>query len=274
MDEAERRHLEDLYSKDPLRVLDAEHYHAGYFDSERDLPSSQTRYLEVLFEDCSIGRDGCVIDVGCGEGNTARWIRRSFGASVIGVDIVMHVLDRGRRRDDLALAQTDMASLPFRSRSVDVIVGVESVYHHSARADVFAEFARVLRPGGLLLLSEFLLEPNASRLAARVVSAIVESKSMSAEADYRQKLHAAGFEPTSIRDVGHLTAVGTARYLREHAALRHALFRSELGSVKGSLVSIGLYPVLYRIWCRAFETRRARQIFVSARRRTELGDGD
>ena len=66
----------------------------------------------------------------------------AFASSVIGIDNFDAVLQNGRAVDELPLAQSDMADLPFRTSSVDLIVGVESVYGHAQRQRVFDEFAR------------------------------------------------------------------------------------------------------------------------------------
>jgi 27-O-demethylrifamycin SV methyltransferase len=275
MDSNERRHLDALYARDPLRALGADHYHAGYFESrEDDLPTSQRRYLEVLFDGYHPQAHDRVVDVGCGEGNTARWLRATFGVDVVGVDIVATVLERARNRDRLTLAQSDMAEMPFRSQSVDAIVGVESVYHHPDRARVFTEFARVLRPGGMVVLSEYLLGHTPRRLSTRVVSAVVESRSLTDEGVYRTQLQAAGFDQITMIDVGDRTAVGTADFLRSNVALRHSLFRAELGQRRGLVVSKGIYPLLHRLWCTAFRDQRMRQVFMTAYRCGESDRSD
>lgn len=248
-------------------ILKSEHYHLGYFDSQDpDLPTSQERHLEELFLQQSPDAGDLVVDVGCGQGNGARWLRRRFASSVIGIDIFDAVLQNGRAVDDLPLAQSDMADLPFRTNSVDLIVGVESLYGHPQRQAVFDEFARALRPGGAMLLSEYMLGDEPTRFARRVVSAIVHSKSLSAEADYRKQLHAAGFTDISVVDVGKFTAVGTAAFLKAHPEVRHDLFRAQFGPPRGPLLSVVGFALFYKFWCNAFRSKRFRHVFVTARR--------
>ena len=250
-------------SEETLGILQSEHYHAGYFES--DLPASQERHLEVLFQHQSLRASDRVVDVGCGQGNTARWIRRRFGSSVVGVDILDAVLRRVDERDDLPLAQAEMAVLPLRSHCADLIVAVESLYCHPHRELVFAEFARVLRPGGTMLLSEFLLGDEPQRYTTRVVSAVVHSNSLSTEAVYKEQLRAAGFADVAFVDVAEFTAVGTADFLKTHARLRHKLFRAQLGSLRGPLFSTVGFRLFYRLWCDSFTRKRARYVFLTAR---------
>ena len=248
-------------------ILKSDHYHAGYFDSpDLDLQASQERHLEELFLRQSPKACDIVVDVGCGQGNTARWLRRRFASSVVGIDIFDAVLQNGRAVDDLPLAQSDMANLPFRTNSVDLIVGVESVYGLPQRQAVFDEFARALRPGGTMLLSEYMLGDEPTRFASRIVSAIVHSKSLSAEADYRKQLHAAGFTDIAVVDVGKFTAVGTAAFLKAHPEVRHELFRAQFGPPRGALLSVVGFALFYKFWCNAFRNKRSRHVFVTARR--------
>lgn len=262
------RRLEWLKSQDAPGIVQSEHYHAGYFDSkDLDLAASQQRHLDMLLQNHTPGASDVVVDVGCGRGNTARWIRRQFGSAVVGIDIFDAVLQSGRACDDLPLAQSDMTRLPFRSNCVDLIIGVESIYGIPDRGVAFAEFARTLRPGGVLVLSDFMLGDGPSRSSTRFVSAVVHSKSLATEAVYRAQLHEAGFENISTVDVGEFTAVGTAAFLKAHPQLRHRLFRAQLGARRGALFSIVGFPLFYRFWCRAFTSKRCRQVFVTARRR-------
>jgi SAM-dependent methyltransferase len=240
----------------------------GYFDSpDFDLPAGQQRHIEELFRQFSPAGYDTIVDVGCGQGNTARWLRRHYGANVIGIDILGPVLEKSRTVDDLPLAQCDMAKLALRSDRVDMIVAVESLYALPNRQVAFAEFARVLRHGGVMLLSEFMLGTEPNRLSTRVVSAVVGSNSLAPEAVYQEQLRLAGFVDISMVDVGEATAVGTAAFLKARPALRHRVFRARLGEPRGRFFSSVGFPLLYKTWCDAFTSKRVRHVFVTARRR-------
>jgi ubiquinone/menaquinone biosynthesis C-methylase UbiE len=95
--------------------------------------------------------DPSVLDVGCGDG--ARTLANLPDGSV--------GLDFARRGLELAadvvpgarLVQGDMTELPVAADSVDGITAYHAVFHvpREDHRDVYREFARVLRPGGLLL---------------------------------------------------------------------------------------------------------------------------
>lgn len=97
-----------------------------------------------------------VLDAGCG-GGTPVLSRPGGATTAVGVD-----LSRGQLRlaaenaSDARLVQGDMVALPFRTGSFDAVVAYWSLIHvpMEDHPTVIEEFARVVRPGGRLLLCE------------------------------------------------------------------------------------------------------------------------
>jgi ArsR family transcriptional regulator len=98
-----------------------------------------------------------VADVGCGEGyltlETARWARR-----VIGIDRSGEVLERAaalahrRRVKNVTWKKGDIGKLPLKDESVDVALLSQSLHHAPDPANALAEAARIVRPGGRVLI--------------------------------------------------------------------------------------------------------------------------
>jgi ArsR family transcriptional regulator len=98
-----------------------------------------------------------VVDIGCGEGyltiEVARWAKR-----VIAVDRSTAVLTRaralaGRRRAaNIVFKRGELDRLPLESDSVDVALLSQALHHAVKPADAMAEAARVVRPGGRVLV--------------------------------------------------------------------------------------------------------------------------
>lgn len=99
-----------------------------------------------------------VLEVGCGAGQCARWLR-SAGAQVVGVDLSFRQLQHSRRID----AATSVAvpavcatatALPLRDACVDVACSAFGAFPFLLDIDTaLAEVRRVLRPGGSFVFS-------------------------------------------------------------------------------------------------------------------------
>ena len=99
-------------------------------------------------------RGGLVLDAGCG---SAKWpiYLRSLGYRVVGVDVSRDACALARSADpDLGVAVADVRRLPVKRHSVDAVLSLGVVEHDERGPDhALAEVRRVLRPGGLLVLS-------------------------------------------------------------------------------------------------------------------------
>jgi len=124
------------------------------------------RYLLAL--ELAKGRD--VLDVACGEGYGSHLLATT-ARTVVGVDIDAEVIRHAAekyRLPNLRFAQGDCAALPLESGSMDMVVSFETIEHHDQHEAMLREIRRVLRPGGLLVISspnrpvydETLAEPN------------------------------------------------------------------------------------------------------------------
>ncbi|HTA98511.1 MAG TPA: methyltransferase domain-containing protein [Solirubrobacteraceae bacterium] len=100
------------------------------------------------------GRIPSVLDIGCGEGHFAAALLRA-GAEVVAVDVAAEPLRRARSAHpalDLRLVESE-APLPLEDTSFDVVWAGETIEHVADTAQWLSELRRVLRSGGLLLIS-------------------------------------------------------------------------------------------------------------------------
>jgi SAM-dependent methyltransferase len=100
-----------------------------------------------------------VLDVACGTGNVAIPVAR-LGAVVTGVDIASNLLVQARERaaaEGLAVTfdEGDAEQLPYADATFDVVLTMFGAMFAPRPELVAAEFARVLKPGGLLAMANW-----------------------------------------------------------------------------------------------------------------------
>jgi ubiquinone/menaquinone biosynthesis C-methylase UbiE len=110
---------------------------------------------EPIVADYLSGRKpGVALDAACGTGRFAEFLS-ARGHRVIGVDSSPDMLAYARRRvPDGEFRLGELDRLPLADDSVDVITCALALEHVPRLEPVLAEFARVLRPGGDLVISD------------------------------------------------------------------------------------------------------------------------
>ena len=97
---------------------------------------------------------GVALDAACGTGRHTAYLAL-LGHKVIGVDATPEMLEVARAKVPSGdFYEADLRDLPVADDSVDVVVCAIAASHVLDLAPVFAEFARVLRPGGHLVFSD------------------------------------------------------------------------------------------------------------------------
>ena len=138
--------------------------HFGYTDpTTRGHADALLNMNRVLADRAGIRPGARVLDAGCGVGGSSIWLAQSRGASVIGITPVASQVARARRfaaahrlGDQVTFEQADYTHTPFADASFDVVWALESLCHAPDKAAFYREAARLLRPGGRLVIAEYL----------------------------------------------------------------------------------------------------------------------
>ncbi|WP_276270763.1 class I SAM-dependent methyltransferase [Haloarcula litorea] len=136
---------------DPNEVRRAWDALSETYARRRDPDGSDADLIDDLL--AALPADPTVLDVGCGDG--ARTLANLPPGSV-GLDVSRRGLELAAETvPEARLIQGEMSRLPVADDSVDGITAYHSVFHvaRERHPEVYAEFARVLRPGGLALLT-------------------------------------------------------------------------------------------------------------------------
>jgi ubiquinone/menaquinone biosynthesis C-methylase UbiE len=94
-----------------------------------------------------------ILDAGCGPGGNGAWLAQ-YG-TVVGVDVAADALAfvRARRRETLPV-RAPLEALPFPDASFDIVIGITVLYTVDDDSRALQELARVLAPGGALVVLE------------------------------------------------------------------------------------------------------------------------
>ena len=115
------------------------------------------RNLVRLLVDAVAPQPGqALLDVGCGKGGLANLLSKvAPGAKVVGVHRDLHQLELAKplRWRTVSFVAASAERLPFSSGSFDTVTAVEVLSHIGQKAQLAAEFARVLRPGGRAIVA-------------------------------------------------------------------------------------------------------------------------
>jgi SAM-dependent methyltransferase len=161
-----------------------------------------------------------VVDLGSGAGIDAFLAARGVGPGgrVIGVDMTPAMLAKARRNaarsgfTQVEFREGRLEALPVADSSVDAVMSNCVINLVPDKAVVFAEIARILKPGGRFAISDIVLDAPLPEAIVDDVYAYVGCISGAAlREDYFAMLKDAGFDRVEIlKDIDYLAAAGDA----------------------------------------------------------------
>jgi ubiquinone/menaquinone biosynthesis C-methylase UbiE len=115
---------------------------------------------DTVVDRALLSEDVDVIDLACGTGNAAL-LAAGRGARVMGIDGSSRLLDVARERAqaegvEIDFREGDLLDLPAESDSADLVVSIFGVIFARTPAQALREVARVLRPGGRMLMTAWI----------------------------------------------------------------------------------------------------------------------
>lgn len=174
---------------------------------------SMRRHEQWLPLRLGLSPDSRVLDVGCGVGGPMRTIARFSGSTVVGLNNNTYQVERARlhnRRAGLEarceVVEGDFMAMPFPDASFDAAYAVEATVHAPRLAGVYAEVARVLKPGGLLASYEWAMTPgfDPANRDHRLIRAEIEFTNglvhLSTTAEIAEAVAEAGLELVQLED--------------------------------------------------------------------------
>ncbi|KOV82542.1 methyltransferase domain-containing protein [Nocardia sp. NRRL S-836] len=188
--------------------------HYGYWEDDADDSSVEVatdRLTDLMISGLAAQPGQRVLDIGCGIGHPARRLVRTAGVHVVGISI-SHLQVQQANEDAAAAGLGDKATfqfadamdLPFPDASFDAAWAFESMWHMPDRGRVLAETARVLRPGGRLVVADVVQREPITPDGQVVIDHIKANYGVTTLGtidEYEKNLAAAGYVDVEIRDI-------------------------------------------------------------------------
>ena len=133
----------------PDALAPVDHFHGGGLASTREMVKS-----------LAPAPNDKVLDIGSGIGGPARWIAKTFSCHVTGIDLTADFCRAAETlntatglADKVSIVHGSALALPFADASFDRAYSQNVVMNIADKAAFYREARRVLKPGGLLVLS-------------------------------------------------------------------------------------------------------------------------
>ncbi|MEU0687347.1 SAM-dependent methyltransferase [Streptomyces uncialis] len=188
--------------------------HVGYWDDAAD-PASVARATErltdLVADRLAIAPGGHILDVGCGNGKPGLHIARRLDVRLTGITVSTHQLGLARAavhtsdQDRVEFRLADATHSHFAPDTFDAAFAIESLLHMTERTTVLTELARVVRPGGRLVVADVLLRrpiEGDTRTVVDAITRLFEVVSVATEQEYRTQLGETGWDIREFVDIG------------------------------------------------------------------------
>ena len=195
---------------------------APYYDLAVNLTTlGHARLLRKLTVDHALIKPGdSVLDVGCGTGEVTILAKtRAKNGKVYGIDPAPEMITVARKKAARKKLDVDfriglIESLPFPDATIDVVTSSLMMHHlpEDLKVRGLAEIYRVLKPGGRLLIADF-MRPTGSFINHLFIALTRHQGLKNGIEDLRQLLNNAGFAQVEQPD-GNVLVIGFVRAVK------------------------------------------------------------
>lgn len=178
-------------------------------DSPKKMSDANTSLCDLLIKNGNLSKSKKILDVGCGFGQQdLAWYHCNDDKETLtiqGIDIEsVHVKEAQKLIETNGLSERikfdigNACKLIYEDDSFDTVISLESAFHYEPRVAFFEEAARVLEPGGKLVIGDIMMRPDcglAGKLASYLAADFLSVPSCNNEnmVEWLEQLERSGF---------------------------------------------------------------------------------
>ena len=162
---------------------------------------------EEFLSQLPLDENAHVLDVGCGLGGGARFAATRFGCQVSGIDLTPECIATGQAlcawvglENRVHLRQASALDMPFENDQFDAAYMMHVGMNIPGKADLFAEVARVLKPGAQFGVYDVMRTGDGDMTFPVPWAATGATSALASPPEYISALESAGFEVATPRN--------------------------------------------------------------------------
>jgi len=155
-----------------------------------------------------LSKDTTILDIGAGYGGAARYIAKEFGCKVDCLNLSETENKRNRERNKQAglselvsVTTGNFEQLPFRDEKYDIVWSQDAILHSDRKKKVFEEAHRVLKPGGVFILTDPMQSDDCPDGVLDPILERIHLKEMGSVQRYRQLAKELGMQELAVKEM-------------------------------------------------------------------------
>ncbi len=215
-----------------LAKLKAARGHLDHVTPEELWPHDQDHYgglaaNDALARAALIQKGMCVADFCAGLGGPARYLAHRYGVDVTGIELTPARVAGAAQlnalvglSDTVRVLEGNVMDVPLADACVDAVISQEAFLHVPDKARALREACRVLKPGGRIAFTDWVLHRTLNADDAALLWEGMAAQTLQTTGGYRALLEAAGFSEPSVDDVTQAWGAILAERLAMYQSLR------------------------------------------------------